>query len=129
MNIWRVSEEYKHCSWKHSMTLAEVRSREHVQPNGDSGGTSNQLCGLPSAMDKQNESMVGEAKRAIVKVNSKATAVAKCKPNSNGEFIPPDGGWGWVIVLAAGCSNVCFRFHVVCRSELIMHVSSCVPFQ
>lgn len=22
------------------------------------------------------------------------------------DFIPPDGGWGWMIILAAGISNV-----------------------
>ncbi|XP_062537507.1 uncharacterized protein LOC134205865 [Armigeres subalbatus] len=29
------------------------------------------------------------------------------KPNLASGFIPPDGGWGWMVVLAAGCSNLC----------------------
>lgn len=28
------------------------------------------------------------------------------KPKLGTDFIPPDGGWGWMVVLAAGCSNV-----------------------
>lgn len=30
----------------------------------------------------------------------------KSRLKKEGEFIPPDGGWGWMIVLAAGLSNV-----------------------
>lgn len=30
----------------------------------------------------------------------------KSKLKKDGEFIPPDGGWGWMIIFAAGLSNV-----------------------
>ncbi|GBP82412.1 hypothetical protein EVAR_99103_1 [Eumeta japonica] len=30
----------------------------------------------------------------------------KSKILKDGEFIPPDGGWGWIIVFAAGISNL-----------------------
>ena len=37
------------------------------------------------------------------------------KLRKEGDFIPPDGGWGWMIVVAAGFSNVspfpiCFKY-------------------
>lgn len=35
----------------------------------------------------------------------------KSRLKKEGEFIPPDGGWGWMIILAAGLSNVSFIFH------------------
>ena len=37
--------------------------------------------------------------------NEKKKNEAKSKLNKD-NFIPPDGGWGWIIVLAAGFSNV-----------------------
>lgn len=35
----------------------------------------------------------------------------KSKVNMEGGFIPPDGGWGWMIIIAAGFSNVS-KLHV-----------------
>lgn len=35
-----------------------------------------------------------------------AKSLKKTKVNKDGEFIPPDGGWGWMIIFAAGFSNV-----------------------
>ncbi|CAG5056127.1 unnamed protein product [Parnassius apollo] len=36
----------------------------------------------------------------------KSNKVLKSKVKKDGEFIPPDGGWGWMIVFAAGFSNL-----------------------
>ncbi|CAK1578565.1 unnamed protein product [Parnassius mnemosyne] len=36
----------------------------------------------------------------------KSKNVLKSKVKKDGEFIPPDGGWGWMIVFAAGFSNL-----------------------
>ncbi|XP_055639974.1 uncharacterized protein LOC129777621 [Toxorhynchites rutilus septentrionalis] len=58
-------------------------------------------------MDKQNEPSTVGTKRATAKDKPVATVTTKCKAKAGDEFIPPDGGWGWVIVLAAGCSNLC----------------------
>lgn len=52
---------------------------------------------------------------AVVKsdADSKIKEKKPVKPKLGTGFIPPDGGWGWMVVLAAGCSNV--SFHVVPR--------------
>lgn len=31
-------------------------------------------------------------------------------PKIKDNFVPPDGGWGWIIVVAAGFSNVSSKF-------------------
>ena len=45
------------------------------------------------------------------------------------DFIPPDGGWGWMVVLAAGCSNVSFHMlpHPVDYLILIFIVAMHIP--
>ncbi|XP_028163847.1 uncharacterized protein LOC114355282 isoform X1 [Ostrinia furnacalis] len=35
-----------------------------------------------------------------------AKPVTKSKVKKDGDFIPPDGGWGWMIIFAAGFSNL-----------------------
>lgn len=32
-------------------------------------------------------------------------------PNLGVGFVAPDGGWGWLVVVAAGCSNVRFKWY------------------
>lgn len=51
------------------------------------------------------DSMTNGRKHSIsngVKVKSKR--INKCDLGPN--FVPPDGGWGWIVLAAAGCSNV-----------------------
>lgn len=38
-----------------------------------------------------------------IKVNPKPRR-NKCDLGS--DFVAPDGGWGWIVLIAAGCSNV-----------------------
>ncbi|XP_059061948.1 uncharacterized protein LOC131854803 [Achroia grisella] len=47
----------------------------------------------------------------------------KSKLKKDGEFIPPDGGWGWIIIFAAGISNlstlpILQQFGLLCRDKL-----------
>ena len=39
--------------------------------------------------------------------NKVPTVVNKCSLGN--DFIAPDGGWGWFVVIAAGCSNVSYN--------------------
>lgn len=52
--------------------------------------------------------------KVIIVENGKTKKEKKKKekaPKIKDNFVPPDGGWGWIIVIAAGFSNVSF----VCR--------------
>lgn len=42
-------------------------------------------------------------------------------PNLGAGFIAPDGGWGWLVVVAAGCSNVSFNRCANISSSLHVH--------
>lgn len=44
--------------------------------------------------------------------NSKIKAKSTNKCDLGADFIAPDGHWGWIIVIAAGCSNVCFSLQM-----------------
>lgn len=40
------------------------------------------------------------------KTNKRANKKKINKCDLGIDFVPPDGGWGWLVVIAAGCSNV-----------------------
>ncbi|XP_035902824.1 uncharacterized protein LOC118507815 [Anopheles stephensi] len=39
--------------------------------------------------------------------DKKRTKLPKNRSQLGSDFVAPDGGWGWMVVLAAGCSNLC----------------------
>lgn len=45
----------------------------------------------------------------------------KSKLKKEGEFVPPDGGWGWMIVVAAGFSNVSISFILYLSSSEVLY--------
>ncbi|XP_055526240.1 uncharacterized protein LOC129718974 [Wyeomyia smithii] len=69
------------------MATFPLRSSEHVPESAEK----------PRASDELN----GQAK------TNPSNKEQHRHPKLGTDFIPPDGGWGWVIVLAAGCSNLC----------------------
>lgn len=44
--------------------------------------------------------------RMTEKSTTKKTKQRRNKSNLGPNFIAPDGGWGWLVAIAAGCSNV-----------------------
>lgn len=48
----------------------------------------------------------GEANKDKSAATSSTASPAKKRSNLGVGFVAPDGGWGWLVVLAAGCSNV-----------------------
>lgn len=46
------------------------------------------------------------------------------------DFVPPDGGWGWLIIFACGFSNVIINLKILMQKrKLIYYFSSLVIFQ
>lgn len=56
--------------------------------------------------------------------NGAKTKIKKCDLGI--DFVPPDGGWGWLVVIAAGCSNVRIelRFDFFCTKAITFNVSA-----
>uniref|UniRef100_A0A182MZR3 Major facilitator superfamily (MFS) profile domain-containing protein n=1 Tax=Anopheles dirus TaxID=7168 RepID=A0A182MZR3_9DIPT len=45
--------------------------------------------------------------RAKENADKRRAKAAKSRSQLGSDFVAPDGGWGWMVVLAAGCSNLC----------------------
>lgn len=72
----------------HQISTAETMKQKDEKSNGRNGSLSN---------GKQHQTSNG------VKTKSKNRNKCDLGPN----FVAPDGGWGWLVLVAAGCSNVC----------------------
>lgn len=66
-------------------------------------------------MKTKNDSSYNQV--PVNKINSEIeqNSNVKTKKSTNkcdlgADFVAPDGGWGWLVVIAAGCSNVCYKY-------------------
>lgn len=63
-----------------------------------------------SNLDKLHIEKSNGKKISVVPQNEKSlkngTKTPKNKCDLGAYFVAPDGGWGWIVVIAAGCSNV-----------------------
>ncbi|XP_058814198.1 uncharacterized protein LOC131678139 [Topomyia yanbarensis] len=85
------------------MAAIPAGSVEHVRANGESD-----YDNLPiSANNELNNRTAITARPVLVTARAPKNSSVKNKPKLGTEFVAPDGGWGWMIVLAAGCSNLC----------------------
>lgn len=87
-----------------------VKPSEHVPLNSsatDESDYTNQMT--ITASESEQKALTSAMKSArvpvIVGATGKDAASSRKKPLGT-DFVPPDGGWGWMVVLAAGCSNV-----------------------
>lgn len=87
-----------------------VKPSEHVPLNSsatDESDYTNQMT--ITASESEQKALTSAMKSArvpvIVGATGKDAASPRKKPLGT-DFVPPDGGWGWMVVLAAGCSNV-----------------------
>ncbi|XP_058443024.1 uncharacterized protein LOC131425283 [Malaya genurostris] len=84
------------------MASNQVRLSEHVRETGESDND-NMTVGV---VDELN-STIATTKTEPADTRASKNQYVESKPSLGAEFVPPDGGWGWIIVLAAGWSNLC----------------------
>lgn len=59
----------------------------------------------------QNETHSKRHEKTVPMKNGTSKNKPNSKPRRNkcdlgADFVAPDGGWGWAVLIAAGCSNV-----------------------
>lgn len=86
-----------------------VKPSEHVPLNSsaatDESDYTNQMTITASESEQKALTSAMKSARVPVIVSAGGKDAARKKPLGT-DFVPPDGGWGWMVVLAAGCSNV-----------------------
>lgn len=55
-------------------------------------------------IEQKNTEQTNNTNRQSNKANGVKKPINKCDLGI--DFVPPDGGWGWLVVIAAGASNV-----------------------
>ncbi|XP_039446150.1 uncharacterized protein LOC120425607 [Culex pipiens pallens] len=87
-----------------------VKPSEHVPLNSsaatDESDYTNQMTITASESEQKALTSAMKSARVPVIVSATGKDAARKKPLGT-DFVPPDGGWGWMVVLAAGCSNLC----------------------
>uniref|UniRef100_A0A182PPC3 Major facilitator superfamily (MFS) profile domain-containing protein n=1 Tax=Anopheles epiroticus TaxID=199890 RepID=A0A182PPC3_9DIPT len=68
----------------------------------------NQMTMRIDELDASTKLVASLEHKAIPKNGTnKRPKLPKNRSQLGSDFVPPDGGWGWMVVLAAGCSNLC----------------------
>lgn len=78
---------------------------------------------------RQNDTHLNGQKNAakLPTTNDASKVKSNKRPNKcdlGPNFIAPDGGWAWLVLIAAGCSNVSRNFQTAYNNSIYLSINS-----